>query len=293
MAERHGRTLARLAELSLALAEDVQAAALSASEPEEKARLSVAFSGVARACRQSMALEARFLRDRERAEREATAGKIETRKRQVRPNLERQIVCEIDTREVEAWLGDLDEQLESEALYDAFLDEPLEAHIARLSQGLGLTGEVKRNYTPRTLRRRHAFARDYRLLDLANDDDEADDEPLTSPSGGKRREAPQERVADGGSVIGPPDLNAEDAETSQSSQSDPGDPVLPRKSAQSAVQFQADETPPIGHSASPSGRFPPEGETRPPDPPPLPEEPYVPPWEKLKPGQVWPGSSGW
>ena len=28
----------------------------------------------------------------------------------------------------------------------------------------------------------------------------------------------------------------------------------------------------------------------PPDPPP---EPYIPPWEKLRPGQVWPGSSGY
>src|SRR5215216_2740836 len=43
MAERHGRNLARIAELSLALAEDVQASALQAPQPEEKARLSVAF----------------------------------------------------------------------------------------------------------------------------------------------------------------------------------------------------------------------------------------------------------
>jgi hypothetical protein len=30
-----------------------------------------------------------------------------------------------------------------------------------------------------------------------------------------------------------------------------------------------------------------------PPPPSPPPEPYIPPWEKLKPGQVWPGSSGW
>ena len=35
----------------------------------------------------------------------------------------------------------------------------------------------------------------------------------------------------------------------------------------------------------------PEPPPRPPDPPI--EEPYIPPWEKLRPGQRWPGSSGW
>jgi hypothetical protein len=38
----------------------------------------------------------------------------------------------------------------------------------------------------------------------------------------------------------------------------------------------------------------PEPPPRPPDPPPEPYvPPYIPPWEKLKPGQSWPGSSGW
>ncbi|WP_293678292.1 hypothetical protein [uncultured Phenylobacterium sp.] len=38
----------------------------------------------------------------------------------------------------------------------------------------------------------------------------------------------------------------------------------------------------------------PEPPPRPPDPPPEPwPEPYIPPWEQLRPGQRWPGSSGW
>jgi hypothetical protein len=76
------------------------------------------------------------------------------------------------------------------------------------------------------------------------------------------------------------------------------------------------ETPLIGVSASepvpePSPDPPPEAEASdpavedapltaaPPAPPRIgwPEpgwpEPYIPPWEKLKPGQIWPGSSGW
>ena len=41
----------------------------------------------------------------------------------------------------------------------------------------------------------------------------------------------------------------------------------------------------------------PEPEPAPPPPPDIPPEPppepYIPPWEKLRPGQIWPGSSGY
>ena len=47
--------------------------------------------------------------------------------------------------------------------------------------------------------------------------------------------------------------------------------------------------------AEPEPEPPPEPEPEPPPRPPDPPDPppYIPPWEKLKPGQTWPGSSGW
>jgi hypothetical protein len=280
MAERHGRMLARLAELSLSLAEDVHAATVAAPEPDQKARLAEAFHRIGRAMRQSIALEARLVRDRARDQRaaqadaaEAGAAAVRRRRDQVRADLERQIWCEVEPHDAPAWLGDLDERLEAEALYDGFTDEDVEAHIARLSAELGLTGEAKRDYTPRICRPdfpqprgRYAGMFSDLFADEEDDDDEeeAADAPHASPSGGKRRDGPQGQDADGGR---PPD------------------------------------TSPIGHSPAASGRFPPEGEVEappepprpPPDPPPRPPdpEPYVPPWDRIPPGASFPDGSGY
>jgi hypothetical protein len=279
MAERHGRMLARVGELSLALAEDVQAAAIATPEADEKAKLAVAFQRMARSVRQAIALEARLVRDQARDTREAAreadadgARAAETRKRQVRADVERQIYCEIDAREAADWLADLDERLEEEALYDGFLDEPVETHIARLAENLGLTGEAKHNYVPRACRPRGGppvtLSRDYaaiydELLSRCEDDPEEEDEEEAdeeeaeeeeaeeadhappSPSGGKRREGPEGRVAHGGSDPDPP-------------------------------------APPVDPDPPP-----------PPDPGPPDPEPYIPPWERLRPGQCFPGGSGY
>ena len=48
--------------------------------------------------------------------------------------------------------------------------------------------------------------------------------------------------------------------------------------------------PPRSIAAPPVAEVPPPPPDIEPDPPP---EPYIPPWEKLRPGQVWPGSSGY
>ena len=50
------------------------------------------------------------------------------------------------------------------------------------------------------------------------------------------------------------------------------------------------EPPPRPHVAPILVEVPPPPPDIEPDPPP---EPYIPPWEKLRPGQVWPGSSGY
>src|SRR5690606_37670309 len=71
MTERHARILGRLAEIGMALVEDLASAALAAEAPAEKATLASACHKLSRSVRQSLALEARFTRDAERARHEA------------------------------------------------------------------------------------------------------------------------------------------------------------------------------------------------------------------------------
>lgn len=147
MAERHGRLLARYAELSLSLAEDVHAAALAAEDPDQKARLASGFHKLGRALRQSVALEAKFVRDRAADQRAAEACAAETaraavrrRQDQVRAALERRLYEAVDAEDAPDWLADLDERLDEAALYDGFADESVEDQVARLSAALGFAG---------------------------------------------------------------------------------------------------------------------------------------------------------
>ena len=57
----------------------------------------------------------------------------------------------------------------------------------------------------------------------------------------------------------------------------------PAPSASSAVQDDGSAVTPLEALA------PPDPQPRPPDPP----QPYIPPWEQLRPGQIMPGGSGW
>ena len=56
------------------------------------------------------------------------------------------------------------------------------------------------------------------------------------------------------------------------------------------VEDEPEPEPPRSVALPPLAEVPPPPPDIPPDPPP---EPYIPPWEKLRPGQVWPGSSGY
>lgn len=87
MTERHARMLGRLAELGMAVAEDMAARALAAETPEQAASLSAGFHRISRSVRQSLALEARLFRDARRqrdaaetaARAEAAASATRTR----------------------------------------------------------------------------------------------------------------------------------------------------------------------------------------------------------------------
>ncbi|WP_297697142.1 hypothetical protein [Phenylobacterium sp.] len=150
MAERHASVLRELTELGIALARDLQAAALASADPEVKGRLSADFHRVGRTVRQSMALEARLLRDAARFAREAEAGAEEARKQavkaksaRVRAAVARLVWTEAEDPddedgEVGLVLDRLDRQLELAEVEDDFLDQPIEVLIERIRRELGL-----------------------------------------------------------------------------------------------------------------------------------------------------------
>ena len=80
MHERHARLLGRLAELGMALAEDLHARARAADTPQEAETLASGFHKLSRSVRQSLALEARL-----RATPSASAVRIKTRPRPTPP----------------------------------------------------------------------------------------------------------------------------------------------------------------------------------------------------------------
>ena len=154
MAERHGRILARLSELGLAHAERLHERAMAAEDPKSAAELGLTFHRVSRSIRQSIALEARLVRDAARAEREAHTARdelqtvrerrrVDQRKDEIRAGVRQAIWDEIDPGEDERAddLVDLmEERLELYGRLDGFGLEPLEAQLARFYADLDLKG---------------------------------------------------------------------------------------------------------------------------------------------------------
>jgi predicted nucleic acid-binding protein len=145
MSERHARLLARLGERGVDLACAAFDRAMAADDAEVAARYMGAFHRLSRSARQTLALEAKLLRDRQRADREDRdaaaqehSHRVERRKAQVKAAVERLIWTETEDDEAEQLIDDLDALLKAESLRDAFTAEPLDAHIAKLCRELGL-----------------------------------------------------------------------------------------------------------------------------------------------------------
>ena len=146
MTARHKALLGEFAELAMALARDLHAAALAAPEPEEKARLAQEFHRVGRSLRQTLALQARLDRaegrelvEEVRRQREATREAVSVRRKKVRAAVERLIWTEAEGEEAEDYGLSLEELLDRAETDDDFLDAPLETLVARLAEDLGVT----------------------------------------------------------------------------------------------------------------------------------------------------------
>lgn len=149
MAARHTGLLMELTELGMALAREVQAEALAATEPEVRSRLAADFHRIARSVRQSMALEARLMRERLRFEREgreiaeqAEKARRARKRATVRAHVERLVWTEVETGETDEEdfheiMGALDDALETAVLADDFAEEAVEPLLARLFVEIG------------------------------------------------------------------------------------------------------------------------------------------------------------
>ena len=153
-AEQQDRILHELAQLGLEFARELKAQVGLVKSLAEADALALAFHRVARSARLAIALQAKLARDRHevaRLDSTAAARRTEARKDQVRAVLAREIYTpEAEQEAADALFERLDERLDDDALFDAFLDGPVEAAIARIRQDLGLPAEGAGPAPPRS-----------------------------------------------------------------------------------------------------------------------------------------------
>ena len=146
MTERHAAALARVAEVAERLAMKHADRAIETDDPKVEASATAAFQKATRVMRQSMALEAKLIRDALQGAREAKrraewANVTSTyeRRRQIETTVEHLIRSEPNS-DTERLCDELDDLLDLEELTETFLAEDLAAQVTRLCQALGLKG---------------------------------------------------------------------------------------------------------------------------------------------------------
>jgi len=196
--------LADLATMDLSLAKHLHACAMNADDVNEIVNLSRAYQRISRCVRQSLALHARLKRERERAEREAQslpkppppkpardARRIEARREAVHDAVVRVAWSEYEGCDADEDLDDRDlfldlirDVLIKDARHDTFglieqdgdwLVEPLDDHVARVCEQLGLPEAVARAWRDLPEPPPEAL--------LGSADDEDGDEPPDESSG--------------------------------------------------------------------------------------------------------------
>jgi hypothetical protein len=144
-AERRFRALQELTEIGMDLAREVRRQVLDPAAEAPGADLGLAFSRIARAVRQTVALEAKLDQDRQKSQAEAASRlAVETRlrgirrKTKVRDIVERVIETEARESDAERLLDDLDERLEDADDTD-FADRSVGELVAGICRDLGVT----------------------------------------------------------------------------------------------------------------------------------------------------------
>jgi hypothetical protein len=140
---RHLRGLAELGEIGMELARLVrrQAVEQAAANPDGAVdeSLGLVFARIARAVRQTFALEARLADDRRMAQAAETRLHVERRKTKVRTAVERVLDAEAGEGDAENLFYDLTERLETDYDDADFADRPIGELVARICRDLGVT----------------------------------------------------------------------------------------------------------------------------------------------------------
>jgi hypothetical protein len=158
--------LARLAACDLTAAERVHSRLMAAEEASDIAELGRTYQRIARSLRQTLALKARFKREREQAVGNASPIKpsghaVARRIRDLREAVTRVIWNEAEPAEYPDYAEEaLDELIAEESRRDDFCAEALDDHVARVCDLLDLSPEAAA-----------------RWRDLPDPDEEAADEP--------------------------------------------------------------------------------------------------------------------
>ena len=145
-AERHLRTLQELAEIGMGLAREVarQASDQTAETPSAP-DFALAFSRIARAVRQTVALEARLAEGRQTGETGRAALAVSDRwrsarrRRQVKELVGEIIEAEATEFDAERLYDDLDDRMEEGDEDADFADRPIGELVARICRDLGVT----------------------------------------------------------------------------------------------------------------------------------------------------------
>jgi hypothetical protein len=133
--ERHLRLLAELAELGMTLARTLVA---QAEETPPTGDPGLALARIARAVRQTLALEARLAEDHQLRRRRETRERGFRREAKVRRIVEQAIEADADDSEIDTLLCDLNERLADRDDTD-FTDRPLIDVVAAICRDLGVT----------------------------------------------------------------------------------------------------------------------------------------------------------
>ena len=172
-AERHQRDLARFQAVIMRAVEKADAELDAAEGAQALGSLVSTLHKAGRALRQSMALEVKLGRDEAAHDAALTEKAVAARKAQIRNKVDRLVWTENEQPDAAVESADLEERLDDEALYEGFLDEPLDEQVARQARAAGVTGEATAPYTPRSLRRAPP---PYWSETFRRDADEEDDE---------------------------------------------------------------------------------------------------------------------
>jgi hypothetical protein len=146
MAKEQDQMLRELAELGMSFARKLEAKVELVTSVDEAQALALAFHRIQRGVRLTLALRAKLVRDHleiGKLERSAAQRATERRKAQVTAVLDREIFTdEADQDEADTLAERLTERLDAEALFDDFLNGPLDHVIARIRKDLGLAAPV-------------------------------------------------------------------------------------------------------------------------------------------------------